>query len=56
MDGANANMLVGVATPIDFGSHEITAGAPGFAPWRKTVVVDAEGKVTTVQIKLEPTR
>ena len=50
INGANADALVGVDIPVDFGSYEIVAGAPDFKPWRKTVEVTDEAKTTAVTI------
>ena len=49
-----ANALVGLETPLDFGTYELVAGAPGFKGWRKTIEIKDEGKITDVKIELEP--
>jgi hypothetical protein len=36
--------------PIDPGSYTISAEAPGYIPWRRTVVIDAKAELQTVQL------
>jgi hypothetical protein len=55
MNGDNANALIGIETPVDFGSYGLVAGATHYRAWRKTIAVTEEGKVITVVIDLEPT-
>jgi hypothetical protein len=54
LNGENATALIGIETPVDFGSYGIAAGASGHRAWRKTVDIREEGKVVTVVIDLEP--
>jgi hypothetical protein len=54
INNVNANALVGLEAPLDFGTYELVAGAPGFKGWRKTIEIKDEGKVTHVKIELEP--
>ena len=54
MNGINSNALIGIDTSVDFGSYEIVVGAPGHKPWRQTIEVKEEGKVTAVLIELQP--
>lgn len=42
-------VLVGSNLPIDPGDHELTASAPGYAPWKHTVTI-APASSTTVDI------
>ena len=53
LTGVNANAYVGLDTPVDFGKYELVAGAPDYRPWRETVEVKEEGKVTTIVIDLQ---
>jgi hypothetical protein len=49
LDGAAVqSVLIGVARPIDPGSHRITAEAPGFAAQSKDIVVTDAGKASVV--------
>ncbi|HET6280536.1 MAG TPA: hypothetical protein VFH73_06205 [Polyangia bacterium] len=43
----------GVATPVDPGVHDVTAKAPGRAPFSKRITVGAEGFRMSVEIRLE---
>jgi len=54
MNGANANALIGIETPVDLGSYALVVGATGYRAWRKTVEITEESKVITVVIDLEP--
>jgi hypothetical protein len=54
MNGVSVNALIGVETPVDFGSYAFVATASGAREWRKTIEVKDEGKVVTVVIDLEP--
>ncbi len=54
MNGANANALIGIETPVDLGSYGLVVGATGYRTWRKTVDITEETKVVTVMIDLEP--
>jgi len=40
----------GAAIPVDPGSYEIVAEAPGHLPWRKTIEVVGEGETMTVEV------
>lgn len=40
----------GTATPVDPGSHEVTASAPGKQPWSTTVEVSGEGTEVSVEV------
>ena len=54
MNGVNATALIGVDTPVDFGSYSFVATATGVREWRKTVDIKEEGKIITVVIDLGP--
>jgi hypothetical protein len=56
MNATNVNALIGIETPVDFGTYTIAAGAPKHRGWRKTVEVKQEGGVITVDIDLGPER
>jgi tetratricopeptide (TPR) repeat protein len=45
-----ADALWGNATPIDAGSYQLEASAPGYATWSKNIEVNEEGKTTTIEI------
>jgi hypothetical protein len=36
--------------PADLGSHDIEATAPGHEPWRKSIVIDAEGAKIALEV------
>ncbi|HWO20999.1 MAG TPA: thrombospondin type 3 repeat-containing protein, partial [Kofleriaceae bacterium] len=54
MNGTNVNALIGIESPVDFGTYTIVAGAPGYRSWRKTVEVKREGDLVIVDIDLGP--
>jgi len=54
MNGVNAGALIGVDTPVDFGSYAFVATAPDHREWRKAVDIKEEGKIVTVVIELGP--
>jgi hypothetical protein len=56
LNGENATALIGIETPVDFGSYGIAAGASGHRAWRKTIEIREQGKVVTVVIDLAPAR
>jgi hypothetical protein len=41
----------GLAVPVDAGSHEVTATAPGRKPWKQTVDVPRDGEKLSVRVK-----
>lgn len=41
---------LGVAIPVDFGEHVITAAAPGRKPWEVRISVSEEAKTTKIEI------
>ncbi|UQA56278.1 hypothetical protein [Polyangium aurulentum] len=41
----------GTALPVDAGSHEIAAFAPGFSPWKTQIEVVADGAKVSVRVK-----
>lgn len=45
-----ADALWGNATPIDAGSYQLEASAPGYVTWSKDIEVNEEGKTTTIEI------
>jgi hypothetical protein len=54
MNATNVNALIGIETPVDFGTYAVVAGAPNHRGWRKTVEVRHEAEVITVDIDLGP--
>jgi tetratricopeptide (TPR) repeat protein len=46
----DAIVALGVAIPVDPGSHVISATAPGYATWTQTVSLDEEGQNLQVEI------
>jgi hypothetical protein len=56
MNGNNVNALIGVETPVDFGTYTLVAGAPKYPSWRRTVEVKREGDVITIEIALGAAR
>jgi PEGA domain len=54
MNGTDATNLIGIETPVDIGSYELAADAPGHAHWKSTVSVTDEGKTVAVAITLQP--
>jgi uncharacterized membrane protein len=54
MNGENANAMIGIEAPVDFGSYELVVSATGYRAWRKTVDIHEEGKAVTVVIDPEP--
>jgi tetratricopeptide (TPR) repeat protein len=54
MNGTNVNALIGIESPVDFGTYTIVVGAPGYRGWRKTIEVKQEGELVTVDIDLGP--
>jgi hypothetical protein len=53
MNGADATNLIGIEAPVDAGSYELAADAPGYAHWKSTVAVVDEGKTIEVAIALQ---
>lgn len=53
MNDANANALIGIETPVDFGTYNIVVGATGYRAWRKSFEIRELSKVTTVTIELQ---
>jgi tetratricopeptide (TPR) repeat protein len=47
-----ASAAWGEAIPVDPGTHEIHAEAPGHEPWTKTIVVSTAGQTVTVEVPL----
>ncbi len=45
-----ASAAWGEAIPVDPGTHEIQAAAPGYEPWSKSVVVSTPGQTVTVDV------
>jgi hypothetical protein len=41
---------LGVAVPIDGGSHKITASAPGYEPYTVNIAIGAEGEAQTIEL------
>jgi hypothetical protein len=54
MNGTNVNALIGVETPIDFGTYTIVAGAPSHRSFRQVVEIKQDGQHATVDIDLGP--
>ena len=54
MNGTEATALVGIESPVDLGTLELAARAPGYEPWSSTIDVHDEGKTTAVAIALHP--
>jgi len=40
------------AIPVDPGTHEVRAEAPGHEPWLRSIALTAEGRTTTVEIEI----
>ncbi len=40
------------AIPVDPGTHEVRAEAPGHKPWLRSIALTAEGRTTTVEIEI----
>lgn len=49
-DGADVTVLVGVASPVDPGTYQFSARAPGYRTWTQPVAVGGEGKTVKVDI------
>jgi PEGA domain len=49
-DGADVTVLVGVETPVDAGTYQFKASAPGYADWTDRIELSGEGKTTTVEV------
>jgi len=49
-DGADVTFLVGVETPIDAGTYQFKASAPGYIDWTDRIQLTGEGKSTTVEV------
>lgn len=47
---ANVDELIGVAIPVDPGSHSITASRAGHRPWSSTVAADTPGETIVVTL------
>ena len=56
MNGASANTLIGIETPVDLGNYTVLVTATGYRAWRKTVEIKEDGKVVSVVINLQPSR
>jgi hypothetical protein len=41
----------GLPLPVDAGSHEVTATAPGYKPWKQAVDVPRDGEKLSVRVK-----
>jgi hypothetical protein len=54
VNGRNASAMLGVETPIDLGSYDLIANAPGYRAWHKTVDVTQDHQTIVVDIDLEP--
>ena len=54
MNANDANALIGIETPVDLGTYAIVAGAPNHRGWHKTVEVNQEAEVITIDIDLGP--
>jgi hypothetical protein len=52
LDGVDATNLVGIDSPIDLGTFQLEANAPGYKPWSKSVVVSAERDTVRVDIAM----
>jgi hypothetical protein len=49
-DGVDVTVLVGVASPVDAGTYQLSAQAPGYQAWTQPVTIGGEGKTVTVDI------
>ncbi len=49
-DGADVTVLLGVASPVDPGTYQFTAQAPGHRTWTQPVAFSGEGKTIRVDI------
>ena len=49
-DGDDVTLLIGTESPIDAGTYQFEARAPGRRAWTQPVTVEGEGKTVTVDI------
>jgi hypothetical protein len=49
-NGADVTVLVGVASPVDPGTYQLSAQAPGYQPWAQSVAFTGEGRTVRVDI------
>jgi hypothetical protein len=49
-DGADVTALLGSSLPLDPGSHEIVASAPGYTDWKTTITIAGEGTTANVTV------
>ena len=49
-NGADVTRTTGTALPVDPGSYEIQASAPGYEPWTNTIEVQGDGQTVTVSV------
>lgn len=56
MNGQDVTALVGVESPVDLGTLQITAKAPGFRDFETQVEIVAEGKTVSVALELQVER
>jgi hypothetical protein len=49
-DGADVTLLVGTESPVDAGTYQFEARAPGRRTWTQPVTVTGEGRVVTIDV------
>jgi hypothetical protein len=53
LDGVDATSLVGIDSPIDLGTFDLEATAPGYQPWSRSVVVSDERSTVRIDVAMQ---